>query len=44
MTDFDKQILEIIKKNKGIKARVIADKMGVERKTVNSALYGRLKK
>lgn len=44
MTDFDKEILEIIKKNKGIKARAIADKMGVERKTVNSALYGRLKK
>ena len=43
MNDFEIKILEIIRKNPGIKAKDIADLIGCERRDVNSALYGRLK-
>lgn len=43
MNDFDQKILDSINSNPGQKAREIASMLGVDRRTVKSALYGRLK-
>lgn len=43
MTNLDQQILESLKANPGQKAREMATKLNVDRKQINSALFGRLK-
>ena len=43
MDTVDQRILDAIKTKPGQKAKEIAAQLGVDRKTVNSALYGRLK-
>lgn len=42
-TDINRQILELLKKKPGLKAREIAIHLDVDKKLVNSALYGYLK-
>ena len=39
----DEEILSLISSNGGIQAKVIAKKLGVDKKTINSALYSRLR-
>ena len=43
MNDLDRQVLEAIKAKPGQQAKHIAGQLGVDRKLVNSPLYGRLK-
>jgi hypothetical protein len=43
MTNFEQKILATLAENPGLKAKDIADRLGVERKRVNSALYSSLK-
>lgn len=43
MDDLDRQVLEAIKTKPGQQAKHIAAQLGIDRKLVNSALYGRLK-
>ena len=43
LSSFERQILEVISKNNGIKAVSIAKELGVDKTKVNSKLYGKLK-
>lgn len=43
MTEFEKKVLDIVSEHPGLKARDIAEKLGCEKKEVNSTLYGPLK-
>jgi very-short-patch-repair endonuclease len=42
-TDINQQIFELLKEKPGLKAREIATHLDIDKKTVNSALYGYLK-
>ena len=43
MEPTDDNILALIAANGGIQAKVIASKLGTDKKTINSALYSRLR-
>ena len=43
VSDLEKSILEMLQSSPGLKAKAIAEKLGVDRSAVNACLHGRLK-